>query len=62
MNHQCMPETAKIFIFALSKLVFRDFLMVSAAFTKQYIYESIRLSELDRLVPISISLIAAQGR
>ncbi len=62
MNHQCMPETAKIFIFALSKMVFRDFLMISATFTQQYIYESIRLSELDRLVSILFSLIAAQGR
>ncbi len=40
MHHQCLPETAKIFVFALPKMVFRDFLMISAAFTQQYQFDS----------------------
>ncbi len=36
MNDYSLPETAKIFVFPLSKMVFRNFLMISAAFTQQY--------------------------
>ncbi len=62
MNHYSLPETAKTFVFPLSKMVFRNFLMISAAFTQQYIYESIHLSELDRLVSIFVESVVAQGR
>ncbi len=37
MNRQSLVTTAKFLIFALSKMVFRDFLVISAAFTQQYI-------------------------
>ncbi len=40
------------FIFALSKMVFRDFLMNSEGYTQQCIHELIRLGEPDRLVSL----------
>ncbi len=62
MNHCNLPETAKFFISALSKMVFRDFLMISGDYAQQYIHESIRFGEPDRLVSTEFSLIASQGR
>ncbi len=59
----CKIGQIEIFIFAFSKVVFRDFIMKTVVgYIKQCIHESIRLSEQDRLVPVLFSLIAAQGR
>ncbi len=61
MNHYSLPETAKIFVFALSKMVFRGFAVISEGYTQQYTHGSIHLADPDRLVSIFLESVVAQG-